>query len=98
MNITFLGTRGGIKPRSELHYNHSVALISYYSRRLLIDCGADWLHKMGSLKADALLITHAHPDHVDGLEKGASCPVYATRDVWNTIEKFPIKKIAVFVL
>lgn len=92
MKITFLGTRGGIKARSAIHHNHSSTLLSYYSHNLLIDCGADWLDGLDSLKADALIITHAHTDHVDGLKRGSPFPVYATQDVWRSIEKFPIKQ------
>ena len=42
--------------------------------------GADWLHRIGEVSPTAIVLTHAHSDHVDGLRAGAPCPVYATAD------------------
>ena len=92
MKITFLGTRGYLDIRTKKHYRHTATLISYKKTRILIDCGLDWLGKVDEIKPDAIFLTHAHPDHAWGLEYGAPCPVYATKDSWDVkeIKKFPI--------
>jgi phosphoribosyl 1,2-cyclic phosphodiesterase len=56
----------------------------------MIDCGADWLRQVNRIAPDAIILTHAHPDHVDGLRNGVSCPVYGPPAVWRTIERWPI--------
>lgn len=64
----------------------------------MIDCGLDWLGKLDDIKPDAIILTHAHPDHAWGLKNGAPCPVYASRESWRVKElnKFPIdQKIVV---
>ena len=38
----------------------------------------------------AIVVTHAHSDHVDGLKAGAPCAVYATADVWRKIDAWPV--------
>ena len=86
MKITFLGTRGYIDARSKIHYRHTSTLISYKGKRILIDCGLDWLGKIEQIKPDAIFLTHAHPDHSWGLEHGAPCPVYATQESWDVKE------------
>lgn len=39
---------------------------------------------------EAIIITHAHPDHLWGLKKGAPCPVYATEEAWQGMKNFDI--------
>jgi glyoxylase-like metal-dependent hydrolase (beta-lactamase superfamily II) len=43
MKLTFLGTRGETRKRSESHYMHSSLLVSHGGARIMIDCGYDWL-------------------------------------------------------
>ena len=94
MKITFLGTRGYIDIRTKRHYRHTSTLISYKGKRVMIDCGLDWLGKIDQIKPHAIILTHAHPDHAWGLKEGAPCPVYATKASWNVkeLKKFPIKE------
>jgi phosphoribosyl 1,2-cyclic phosphodiesterase len=96
MKITFLGTRGYIDATTRRHKRHTSTLITYKQTRLLIDCCLDWLTKIAYLKKkykpDALFITHAHPDHAWGLKNGALCPVYATKESWQIMAKYPIKE------
>ncbi|MEW6268056.1 MAG: MBL fold metallo-hydrolase [Thermodesulfobacteriota bacterium] len=85
LRITFLGTRGGIDARSPLHRSHAALLVARAGRRVMVDCGADWAARVRRIRPDAIVLTHAHPDHVDGLRAGAPCPVSATRETWRGI-------------
>ena len=67
MKLTLLGTRGEIELRSPRHRLHSSLLVLYRRTSLVVDCGFDWLERMSGLRARALLLTHAHPDHMFGL-------------------------------
>lgn len=90
MRLTFLGTRGNIKIRSGKHRMHAAMMVSTRRGRLLIDCGEDWLGRVGSLGPGAILITHAHPDHAGGLKRGAPCSVYATAETWRSMARWPL--------
>lgn len=90
VNLTFLGTRGGIAIRSRRHRRHSSLLIQHNDARIMIDCGADWLGRLASVAPTAIVLTHAHPDHAWGLAKGAPCPVYASKKTLNLLHGFPI--------
>ena len=57
----------------------------------MIDCGLDWAKKVYKIKPDAIVITHAHPDHSWGLKEGSPCPVFATSASWEIMKKFKIK-------
>ena len=57
----------------------------------MIDCGTDWRGLVPRLAPTAIVLTHAHPDHVGGLAEGAPCPVYASRETWDLIEGYPIE-------
>jgi ribonuclease BN (tRNA processing enzyme) len=91
MKITFLGTRGYIDIRTKKHYRHSSTLISYRKKTVMIDCGLDWEKKVFKINPDAIVITHAHPDHAFGLKDGSPCPVYATKESWQVLKNFKIK-------
>jgi phosphoribosyl 1,2-cyclic phosphodiesterase len=90
VKLTFLGTRGYIASCSPEHRQHSSLLVSYGGVRLMIDCGEDWLGRLGPISPHAILVTHAHPDHAFGLKDGANCPVYATVDAWREMAAFSI--------
>lgn len=92
MHITFLGTRGNIKIKSQRHKRHTITVISNADTRVAIDCGLDWLGNMDEINPDAIVITHAHDDHIDGLKYGAPCPIYATKATWEHMHHFPLKK------
>jgi phosphoribosyl 1,2-cyclic phosphodiesterase len=57
----------------------------------MIDCGADWLGRLGVIAPTAIVLTHAHPDHASGLAKGAPCPVYATKETLDLLHRYPIR-------
>jgi phosphoribosyl 1,2-cyclic phosphodiesterase len=90
MKLTFLGTRGEIEPRTPAHAMHSSLLLAHRKRRVMIDCGRDWLGRVDEIDPHAIILTHAHPDHAFGLQQGAPCPVYATEEAWQSIRKYPI--------
>jgi phosphoribosyl 1,2-cyclic phosphodiesterase len=85
MKLTFLGTRGEIEARTRRHRMHSSLLVSYRGNNVMIDCGLDWLGKFERLHPDAIVLTHAHPDHAWGLKNGAPCPVHAPEKTWQTL-------------
>lgn len=90
LRLTFLGTRGGIRGQSRRHRRHSALLIEHGRHRLVIDCGADWRGRIDAILPDAILITHAHPDHAEGLAGGARCPVYASPTTCRALARLPI--------
>jgi len=90
MKLTFLGTRGEIEARTRRHRMHTAVLLSHRGYRIMVDCGLDWLGKVGRLNPAAIVLTHAHPDHAWGLEQGAPCPVFAPQKTWQTLKNCPI--------
>src|SRR5215471_3967248 len=92
IELTFLGTRGEIDMRSRRHRRHSALLVCRADARIMIDCGADWLHLLPSLAPGAILLTHAHPDHAQGLARGAPCPVYATAETLTLLRNYPLRE------
>jgi len=92
MKITFLGTRGYIDVRTKRHFRHTSTMISFKNKRVMIDCGEDWTDKVFKINPDAVVITHAHPDHAFGLKNGSPCPVYATKESWLVMQNFNIKE------
>ena len=97
MKLGFLGTRANIKARTRRHRMHSSLQVSYYGAKVILDCGQDWLGKLSDWNPDAILVTHAHPDHAFGLKEGTPCPVYATEASWETMHRFEIEERQVVV-
>src|SRR5438309_2792600 len=90
MKLKFLVTRGEIEALTRQHRMHSSLLVSYRGKKVMIDCGFDWLGKFERLHPDAIVLTHAHPDHAWGLRNGAPCPVYAPQETWRTLPNYKI--------
>lgn len=90
MAIRFLGTRGNIPIRSARHRRHSAILFERRGRRVLVDCGEDWLGRARRVRPTSILVTHGHPDHAGGLKHGAPCPVYATAATWRLLARWPV--------
>ncbi|MBD3384039.1 MBL fold metallo-hydrolase [candidate division KSB1 bacterium] len=95
IKYTFLGTRGYIEKKSDRHRRHSAFLISNQDHKVMIDCGEDWINRLSKVDPDALLITHAHPDHVGGLKKGAPWPVYSHPDAADELKAFEIETLRI---
>jgi phosphoribosyl 1,2-cyclic phosphodiesterase len=91
VKLTFLGTRGYVEVRTPLHRMQSSMAVSYNGKSVIVDCGADWLGKVEEWDAEAIVVTHAHPDHADGLKTGAPCPVYATKEAWEVMNAFDVR-------
>jgi hypothetical protein len=70
---------------------HTSLLVSYQGRRVMIDCGLDWLGKLKRVNPSAIVLTHGHPDHAWGLRHGAPSPVYATQTTWQELQHYPVK-------
>ena len=90
MKLTFLGTRAWIEASNRRHRRHSALLVAYHGRRLMVDCGADWRGRLDRVKPDAIVLTHAHPDHAWGLAAGFDGPVLATADTWADLDDYPL--------
>ena len=87
MKLKFLGTRGEIEKRTRRHRMHTSLMVSYRGADVMIDCGLDWRGKFERLRPDAIVLTHAHPDHAWGLRNGAPCPVHAPQKSWQTLTR-----------
>ena len=90
MQLTFIGTRGFIEARTAAHFNHTSTLVGWRGRLIRIDCGEDWRGRCDATGHDAMLVTHCHPDHAQGLKHGCKRPVYAPPDAWEEIGDWPI--------
>jgi phosphoribosyl 1,2-cyclic phosphodiesterase len=91
MKLVFLGTRGNIEARSRRHRRHASLLVVSHGRQVMMDCGADWLDKVRRIRPEAIVVTHAHPDHVGGLQRGAPSTVYASREAWQMMDTYGIR-------
>ncbi len=74
-----MGTRGEIPLRSRRHWRYSSLLIRLADARVMIDCGADWLNRVDEIAPTAIVLTHAHRDHVARLRNGSAHPVRSMR-------------------
>lgn len=92
MKLTFHGTRGEIDGTTRRHRRHSVLEVEYRRKGLFLDCGADWRGRLDGLAPRAIVLTHAHPDHAAGLADGAPCPVWATAETWERIDRYPVEE------
>ena len=92
MKLIFRGTRGNIKAKSARHRRHTSTMICYRGSCILIDFGADWAGTLLPKEVRAIFISHAHPDHVDGLKRGVHCPIFATAESWEVMKNFAIEE------
>ena len=80
--LVFLGTKGEIEESSRKHKYHSSLMLLSKETRLLIDYGRFHKYSLEEIDPDAILITHAHPDHYVWLEEDmkTEIPVYLTKE------------------
>ncbi|MFO7764120.1 MAG: MBL fold metallo-hydrolase [Wenzhouxiangellaceae bacterium] len=91
MKITFLGTRGYIEPSTPRHRFYTAALVEYRGRRVMIDAGKGWEDRWEEVDPEAIVITHAHPDHAFALREAAPpCPVFASEASWQAMQDFAV--------
>ncbi len=80
--LVFLGTKGEIEESAPKHKYHSSLLIISEGVKLLIDYGLLRKYSLDEIKPEAILITHAHPDHYAWLNEDlkTEIPVYLTKE------------------
>ncbi len=84
MHLKFPGTKGEIEENSAKHKYHSSLIIEQTDVRILLDFGEKHSPELESFvnNFNAILITHAHPDHYIWTIKeqtGITIPVYLTQ-------------------
>ena len=82
--ITFIGTKGDVEGRR----NYSSLLVHHESQRVLVDHG----NKELPPNITAVLLTHAHPKHIAGLQnKSLMVPVYLNKFTHESLsrEEYP---------
>lgn len=84
MILKFLGSKANVEEYSNKppHKYHSSLLIEYKKFKLLIDHGTMSKKTIGEINPNAVLITHAHPDHYIWALKDekTKIPVYASKE------------------
>lgn len=96
MILRFPGTRGEIEESSRRHTYNASLVVQTPKASVLIDFGEKYDPALEDVLNgfDALLITHAHPDHYIWTKKDASMvkiPVYLTRETFDYSKNKPRK-------
>jgi ribonuclease BN (tRNA processing enzyme) len=90
IRIHFYGTRGYVEEKSRRHRHHAAFVVSFEGFRLLCDFGQTNQGRLAEISADAIFISHAHPDHGWGLKEGTDLPVYASAITIEILEDLPV--------
>jgi ribonuclease BN (tRNA processing enzyme) len=75
---------------SPTHRGHSAFVVEEDGFRLLCDFGENHQGRMRSVRPDALVVSHAHPDHAWGLRERSAMPVYASAATHAILRDLPI--------
>lgn len=83
--LKFLGTKGEIEESSKKHKYNSSLLLTKGKFKLLIDYGILHKYNLEKIKPDAILITHAHPDHYSWTKEDikTKIPIYLTKKTFD---------------
>jgi ribonuclease BN (tRNA processing enzyme) len=94
--LVFLGTKGEIEEFSSKHQYHSSLLLTS-DKRLLFDYGTLRNYSLKEINPEAILITHAHPDHYAWLKEDIATEsiVYLTNETLD-YGKFRPKNYRIF--
>jgi glyoxylase-like metal-dependent hydrolase (beta-lactamase superfamily II) len=92
VKIRFFGTRGYVEESSPTHRFHSAFSIEAEGFTLLCDFGENQVGRLSEIRPDAIVLSHAHPDHAWGLKDPTSIPVYASAATHAIIRDFPVGK------
>jgi ribonuclease BN (tRNA processing enzyme) len=92
MKLTFFGSRGYVPESSDSHRGHSAFTVEAEGFRLLCDFGENQAGRLGQIRPDAIVLSHAHPDHAWGLKEGSAAPVFASAATHALIGDFPIRE------
>jgi ribonuclease BN (tRNA processing enzyme) len=95
MRLKFPGTKGEIEENSIKHEYHTSLIIEQTDTRILVDFGEKHSPGLESFvnSFNAILITHAHPDHYIWTikeETGITIPVYLTQVAFNYSSHKPL--------
>lgn len=90
MKLTFLGTRGEIDARTNRHRMHTSLRVGYRRRRVMIDCGRDWLGHLDGREGLSACIAQAGPGDVARVRPHAIVLTHAHPDhAWGLAEGAP---------
>jgi len=92
MKIAFFGSRGYVAESSSTHRGHSAFVVEEDGFRLLCDFGENQAGRLGEIRPDAIVVSHAHPDHAWGLREGSAATVFASAATHALIGGFPIRE------
>ncbi len=92
MRLHFYGTKGYVEEESAEHRGHSAFTITVRGFRLLCDFGQSHEGSLHRIQADAIFVSHAHPDHAGGLKEGTDVPVYASEVTHEITKDFAISR------
>jgi len=92
MRLHFFGTKGYVEEESEAHRGHSAFTLEAAGFRLLCGFGQNRQGMLAKIAPDAILVSHAHPDHSWGLKEGTGLPVYASAVTHEIMKDLPIPR------
>jgi len=90
VRLHFYGTKGYVEESSRAHAGHSAFVVEENGFRLLCDFGENRKGMLAKVRADAVFVSHAHPDHGWGLWEGTDLPVYASAVTHELLRELPL--------